>query len=213
MTAFLLPVAWKWDSSVVRVVQDSEPGSDMGVDKGGGVVLLVWLDTARWSHQHGSDSGEGGYCPLYYFNLVPRVSSKQSVQFSLVTQSCLTLCDPMNRSTPGLPVHHHLPEFTQTHVHWVSDAIQPSHSLSSPSLPASNPSQHQSLFQWVNSLHELAKSTGVSALASLSLFTFMHWRREWQPTPVFLPGESQGRWSLVGCHLWGHTESDMTEAT
>ena len=63
----------------------------------------------------------------------------------------------MNRSTPGLPVHHQLPEFIQTHVHWVSDAIQPSHPLSSPSPPAPNPSQHQSLFQWVNSLHEVAK--------------------------------------------------------
>ena len=70
-----------------------------------------------------------------------------SVQFSSVAQSCLTLCDPMNRSTPGLPVHHQLLEFTQTHVHQVSDAIQPSHSLLSPSPPAPNPSQHQSLFQ------------------------------------------------------------------
>ena len=70
-----------------------------------------------------------------------------SVQFSSVTQSCLTLCDPMNRSTPGLPVHHHLPEFTQTHVHRVSDATKPAHPLSSPSPPAPNPSQHQSLFQ------------------------------------------------------------------
>ena len=65
-----------------------------------------------------------------------------SVQFSSVTQSCLTLCNPMNHSTPGLPVHHQLPEFTQTHVHQVSDAIQPSHPLSSPSPPAPNPSQH-----------------------------------------------------------------------
>ena len=79
------------------------------------------------------------------------------VQFSSVTQSCPTLCDPMNRSTPGLPVHHQLPEVTQTHVHRVSDAIQPSHPLSSPSPPAPNPSQHQSLFQWVNSSHEVAK--------------------------------------------------------
>ena len=78
-------------------------------------------------------------------------------QFSSVTQSCPTLCDPMNRSTPGLPVHHQLPEFTQTHVHRVSDAIQPSHPLSSPSPPAPNPSQHQSLFQWVNSSQEVAK--------------------------------------------------------
>ena len=68
-------------------------------------------------------------------------------QFSSVAQSCPTLCDPMNCSTPGLPVHHQLPEFTQTHIHRVSDAIQPSHPLSSPSPPAPNPSQHQSLFQ------------------------------------------------------------------
>ena len=70
-----------------------------------------------------------------------------SIQFSSVTQSCPTLCDPMNRSMPGLPLHHQLPEFTQTHVHRVSDAIQPSHPLSSSSPPAPNPSQSQSLFQ------------------------------------------------------------------
>ena len=81
----------------------------------------------------------------------------QFSQFSSVAHSCLTLCDPMNHSSPGFPVHHQLPEFTQTHVHRVSDAIQPSHSLSSPSPPAPNPSQHQRLFQWVNSLHEVAK--------------------------------------------------------
>ena len=80
-----------------------------------------------------------------------------SVQFSSVAQLCPTLCDPMNRSTPGLPVHHHLPEFTQTHIHEVSDAIQPSHPLSSPSPPAPNPSQRQSLFQRINSSHEVAK--------------------------------------------------------
>ena len=80
-----------------------------------------------------------------------------SVQFSSVAQSCPSLCDPMNHSTPGLPVHHQLPEFTQTHVHRVNDAIQRSHPLSSPSPPAPNPSQHQSLFQWVNSSHEVAK--------------------------------------------------------
>ena len=77
--------------------------------------------------------------------------------FSSFTQSCPTLCDPMNCSTPGLPVHHQLPEFSQTHVHWVGDAIQPSHLLSSPSPPALNPSQHQGLFQWVSSSHEVAK--------------------------------------------------------
>ena len=80
-----------------------------------------------------------------------------TVQFSSVAQLCPTLCNPMNRSTPGLPVHHQLPEFTQTLVNWVSDAIQASHPLSSSSPPAPNPSQHQGLFQWVNSSHEVAK--------------------------------------------------------
>ena len=69
------------------------------------------------------------------------------VQFSSVAQSCLTLCNPMNCSMPGLPVHHQLPEFTQTHVHRVGDAIQPSHPLLPPSPPAPNPSQHHGLFQ------------------------------------------------------------------
>ena len=80
-----------------------------------------------------------------------------SVQFSSVAQSCPTLCDPMDCSTPGLPVHHQLPEFTEIHVHCVSDAIQPPHRLSSPSPPALNLSQHQGLFQWVGSSHQVAK--------------------------------------------------------
>ena len=80
-----------------------------------------------------------------------------SHQLISVTQSCPTLCHPMDCSTPGLPVHYQLPGFTQTHVHWVSDAIQPSHPLSSPSLPALNLSQHQGLFQWVSSSHQVAK--------------------------------------------------------
>ena len=75
-------------------------------------------------------------------------ASASSVQFSSVAQLCLTLCDPTECSTPGLPVHHQLPEFTQTHVHWVGDAIQPSHPLSSPSPLAFNLSQHQGLFQY-----------------------------------------------------------------
>ena len=79
------------------------------------------------------------------------------VQFNSVAQSCPTLCDPMNRSTPGLPVRHHLPEFTQTHVHRVHDAIQPSHPRSSPSPPAPNPSQHQDLFQWVSSSQQVVR--------------------------------------------------------
>ena len=85
----------------------------------------------------------------------------------------------MNRSTPGLPVHHQLLEFTQTHAHWVSDAIQPSHPLSSPSPPAPNPSQHQGLFQWVNSLHEVAKVL------------------EFQPSASVLPVNTQD-WSPLG---------------
>ena len=80
-----------------------------------------------------------------------------SFQYILVTQSCLTLCDPMNHSIPGLPAHHQLPEITQTHLHRVNDGIQPSHPQSSPSPPALNPSQHQSLFQWVNTSHEVVK--------------------------------------------------------
>ena len=80
-----------------------------------------------------------------------------SCKFSSVTQSCPTLCDPMNCSMPGLPDHHQLLEFTQTYVHWVSDAIQPSHPLSSPSPPAFNLSQHQGLFHWVSSAHQVAK--------------------------------------------------------
>ena len=79
------------------------------------------------------------------------------VQFSSVTQSCPTLCDPMNHSTPGLPVHHQPPESTKTHVHQVSDAIQPSHPLSSPSPPTFSLSQHQGLFKWVSSSHQVAK--------------------------------------------------------
>ena len=109
------------------------------------------------------------------------MSNKNLVQFSSVAQLCLTLCNPVNHSRPGLPVHNQLPVFTQTYIHWVSDAIQPFHPLSSPSPSAPNPSQH--LFQWVNSSFPMSQlftwsgqTTGVSALAS------------------FLPKKSQG-WS------------------
>ena len=95
-----------------------------------------------------------------------------SVHFSSVANSCLTLCDPMNRSTPALTVHHQLPEFTQTHVHWVGDATQPSHPLSSPSPPALNLSQYQGLFQWVSSSHEVAK---------LLEFQLQHQSFQWTP--------------------------------
>ena len=87
------------------------------------------------------------HCRWLLYHLSHQGSPSSWLQFSSVAQSCPTLCDPMNRSTPGPPVHHQLLEFTQTPVHRVSDAIQPSHPLSSPSSPAFNPSQHQSLFQ------------------------------------------------------------------
>ena len=122
--------------------------------------------------------------PLYFlfwllFLIASLSLSLSSIQapmrwFSSFAQSCLTLCDPMNCSTSGLPVYHQLPEFTQTHVHQVGDAIQPSHPLSSPSPPAPNPSQHQSLFQWVNSAWG-GQSIGVSALASFLLKKSQGW--------------------------------------
>ena len=105
---------------------------------------------ASWGHQ---------YKVIFCANRSSAHSSPsdQYNTVSSVTESCLTLCEPMNCSTPGLPVHHQLPEFTQTHVHRVGDAIQQPHPLSSPSPPAPNPSQHQNLFQWVNSSHEVTK--------------------------------------------------------
>ena len=99
-------------------------------------------------HRHGSPPDiRNGHNKGGRISVMEGYTSISSVQFTSVAQSSPTLCDPMNRSTPGLPVHHQLPEFTQTHVHRVHDAIQPSHPLSSPSPPAPNPSQHQSLFQ------------------------------------------------------------------
>ena len=98
-----------------------------------------------------------------------------SILFSSVAQSCLTLCNPVNCSTPGLPVHHQLLEFTQTHMHWVSVAIQPSRPLSSPSPPALNPSQHQGLFTWVSSLHQVAKVLRVSASALILPMNSQDW--------------------------------------
>ena len=89
--------------------------------------------------------------------VLSEINQTKTVQFSSVTQSCPTLCNPMNRNTPGLPVHHQLPKFTQTHVHRVGDDTKPSHPLSSPSPPALSLSQHQGLFKWVRSLHQVAK--------------------------------------------------------
>ena len=89
--------------------------------------------------------------------------------------SRVQLCNPMNCSMPGLPVHHQLPEFTQTHVHWVGNAIQPSHPLSSPSPPTFNLSQHQGLFQGITSFHQVAKVLGVSVSASVLAMNIQDW--------------------------------------
>ena len=109
--------------------------------------------------------------------MIPFIQSvhNSQVQFSLVNQSCPTLCNPMTSSTPGLPVHYKLPESTQTHVHQVSDAIQPSHPLSSHSPPALNISQHQGLFKWVSSSHQVAKSIGVSVSTSVLPVNTQDW--------------------------------------
>ena len=121
--------------------------------------LLVSLETKHavtiWSSSH-----TPWYLIKWEENFKKHIKTQHmnvSVQFSSVAQLCLTLCDPMNCSTPGLPVHHKLLELTQTHVHRVGDAIQPSHPLLSPSPPAPSSSQDQGLFQWVNSSHEVAK--------------------------------------------------------
>ena len=117
------------------------------------------------------------YQPLWYW------FSSTIYQLSSVTQSCPTLCDPMDCSTPGLPVHHQLPEFTQIRVHWVHDAIQPSHRLSSPSPPAFNLSQDQGVFQMSQFFTSGGKRIGVSASASV------------------LPMNTQG-WSSLGWTGW-----------
>ena len=112
------------------------------------VIAALFSTAKRWRHPKVHwQMTQQTKCSVYTYSRI----------FSSVTQSCPTLCNPMNCSTSGFPVHHQLLEFTQTHVHRVGDAIQPSHPLSSPFPPAPNPSHHQSLFQWVNPVHEVAK--------------------------------------------------------
>ena len=141
------------------------------------------------------------YKPILFQILSPyRLFS--SVQFSSVAQSCLTLCNPMNRSTPGLHVHHQLQEFTQTHVHWVSDAIQSCHPLSSPSPPAPNPLPASESFPVSQLFARGGQSTGISALASFLPKNIQDWSpleltsldllavqgtQESSPTPQFSP--------------------------
>ena len=117
----------------------------------------------------------------------------------LVTKSCPTLCKPMDCSTLGFPVLHHLLEFAQIHIRWHGTPLQ--------YCCLENPTDGR---VWWAAIHGAAKSR--TRLSDFT-FTFMRQRRKWQPTPVFLPGESQGQWSLVGCRLWGRTESDTTEVT
>ena len=112
-------------------------------------LLAAWRSLKSLLQNHSSKH--------QFFGTQSSLWSNSHIRISSVAQSYPTLCDPVNHSMPGLPVHHQLPKSTQTHVHCVSDAIQPSHPLSSPSPPALNLSKHQGLFQWVNSLHEVAK--------------------------------------------------------
>ena len=114
-------------------------------------------------------------------------------RFSSVTQSCPTLCNPMDCSSPGLPVHHQLLKFTQTHVHWVSDAIQPSHSLSSPSPPAFNLSQHQGLFNWSQLFPSGGQSIGVSASASVLPMNSQDWFPLWWTGLISLQSKGLSR--------------------
>ena len=112
-----------------------------------------------------------------------------TAQFISVAQSCPTLCNPMDCSTPGLSVHHQLPEFTQTHVHWVGDTIQPSHPLSSPS-PALNLSHHQGLFKWVSSSHQVAKVLECQL------------QHRDNPVQYSCLGNPHGERSVAGCSPW-----------
>ena len=119
-------------------------------------VLIIKAICSRLLSQRDAKSQLQGRASISWAD-ADRLWSRGVVLFSSVAQSGTTLCDPMDCSTPGFPVHHQLPEFTQTHVHQVGYAIQPSHPLSSPSPPAFNLSQHQGLFKWVRSLHQVAK--------------------------------------------------------
>ena len=152
------------------------------------MTSVCFYQTDSWTTQH------------RYKQSKPKSNLKLLLQFSSVAQSCPTFCDPMNHSTPGLPVHHQLPELTQTHVHQVGDAIQPSPPLSSPSPPAPSPSQHQGLFQWVSSSHHLLlhKHMGINTdaapdlLFSLSVMFNSSRPHELQHTRLPYPSLSPG---------------------
>ena len=161
--------------------------------------LMLWKCCTQYASKYGKlSSGHMTGKGQFSFQSQRKAMSKNaqttaqlhSSQFSSVTQLCPTFGDPMDCSIPGLPVHYQLLEFTQIHVHWVGDAIQPSHPLSSPSPPALNLSQHQSLFQWVSSSHQVAK---------LLEFQLQHQSFQWTPqgwTPLQWTGwiSSQSKW-------------------
>ena len=131
----------------------------------------VWLFGTPWTAARQASLSITNSLSLPKFMSIESVQLS-SVSVSSVIHSCPTLGNPMSRSTPGLPIHHQLPEFTQIHVHWVSDAIQSSHPLSSPSPPALNLSQHQGLFKWVSSSHQVAK---------ILEFQLQHQSFQWTP--------------------------------
>ena len=137
------------------------------------VVLLTFCTSTSW----GSDNLCNFLKITQLINGENGTPSTSHSPFSSVAQSCPTLCDSMNRSTPGLPVHHQLPESTQTHVHRVNDAIWPSHPLLSPSPPALNLSQHQGLLKWVSCSHQVAK---------VLEFQLQHQSFQWTPRTDFL---------------------------
>ena len=158
----------KW-SSINILCQDPRQASKMKTKTNPqyfSCLMLFSLENICLTTKAREETGVGSYfsvasllvlCQFPVMFILPLNFIDVLVQLSSVVQLCPTLCNPMNRSMPGLPVHHQLPESTQTHVHWLGDTIQPSHPLSSPSPPALNLSQHQGLFRWVSSLHQGAK--------------------------------------------------------
>ena len=145
----------------------------------GSLKILEWVAYPFSSGSSWPRNRTGVSCIAgrFFTNWAIREAYQFSQSVSSATQLCSAICDLMNHSVPGLPVHHQLPGSTQIHVHRVSDVIQPSHPLSFPSPPAPNPSQHQGLFQWVNSLHEVAK---------VLEFQLQHQSFQWTPRTDFL---------------------------
>ena len=149
LSKLLPPLSFCWRTEGTKSAHQNEMASwDGKKDRQLHIIMFQFTISITMNKACG---GDGIPPELFEILKVDAVKLQHSVQFSSVAQSCPTLCNPMNRSKPGLPVHHQLPESTETHVHWVVDAIQPSHPLLSPSHLALNLSQHQGLFKWVSS--------------------------------------------------------------